>query len=396
MIISVTLSKPTKEVEKTLGKPFEKIKIRAENVDGKTKYFSEMFTKTQVIHKHFSEEELNNFLEKNIGTCFKNCVKRTENQEITLLTNKKGKTTEIVKNLENINPQNLQYFSSQKLNTKSQQELQKKNYLINEGSPVPFLILLGIMTSDGKIISSKYDKFRQINRFLEFIDDVIPDVQKSKKENNEDKIIQIVDFGCGKSYLTFAIHYYLTEIKQIPCKIEGLDLKQDVINYCNDITQKLNLKNLNFSIGNIADYDGKQNPDIVITLHACDTATDFALKYAVERNAKAILSVPCCQHQINQQLSQKKDLFSLDSEFSSLLKWGIIKEKFSSLVTDALRGEWLENQNYKVQILEFIDMEHTPKNILIRALKKNGFSKINTLDKPELLKKLDINPEIWQ
>lgn len=403
MIISVTLSKPTKDVEQILGKAFEKIKIKAENVDGKTKYFAEMFTKTQVLHKHFSEEELDEFLAKNIGTSFKNCVKRTENQEITLLTNKKGKVTEIVKNIEKQNNQSLQFFSSQKLNPKSQQEQQKKNYLIKEGNPVPFLILLGIMNSDGKIISSKYDKFRQINRFLEFIDDIIPEVQKSKKENDEDNIIHIVDFGCGKSYLTFAIHYYLTEIKQIPCKIEGLDLKQDVINYCSDITQKLNLRNLNFSIGNIEDYEGKDNPDIVITLHACDTATDYALKYAVEKKSKAILSVPCCQHQVNQQLSEKKELLSADSEFSSLLKWGIIKEKFSSLITDALRGEWLEKQNYKVQMLEFIDIEHTPKNLLIRAIKKNNqkMKKITdsekiAFEKPELLKKLGITPEIWQ
>lgn len=240
------------------------------------------------------------------------------------------------------------------------------------------------MTADGKVINSKYDKFRQINRFLEFIDDVISEIRTSP--------IYIADFGCGKSYLTFAVHYFLTEIKNLPCKIEGLDLKQDVIDFCNDIVKKLNLKNINFHKGNIADYQGKHSPDLVITLHACDTATDFALKYAVEKKAKVILSVPCCQHEINAQLENHKNNY-----FEPLLKWGIIKEKFSSLVTDALRGEWLESQNYKVQMLEFIDIEHTPKNILIRAIKndKNPSSQ-NFENAQNLIKNLGISPEIWK
>ena len=390
MIISVTLSKPNSNVEEELGKAFEKIKIKIENSARGTGYFAEMFTKTQVFHQHFTEAQLQDFLEKHAGKTFKNCVERSDTSEITIMASKKGKITRLERPL----PQN-QKENASSGSLKILPAAKQKNYLLSEGNPVPFLILLGLMTSDGKVIKSKYDKFRQINRFLEFIDDILPEVLNLKKISgeNENSPVRIADFGCGKSYLTFAVHYYLTQIKKIPCMIEGLDLKEDVIKYCNDITNKLDLKNLIFHTGNISDYSGKENPDIVITLHACDTATDFALKYAVERNSKAILSVPCCQHQVNQQLSKEKNF---PKEFEALMEWGIIREKFSSLVTDALRGKWLENQNYKVQMLEFIDMEHTPKNILIRAVKNKNSDRKPEKNSPELLQTLKISPEIWK
>lgn len=394
MIISVTFSKPTKDVEAILGKPFEKIKIKAENSGGETKYFGEFFTKTQVTHKHFTEKELEDFLAQNIGKTFKNCVQRTDKQEILFLANKKGKITRIAKDLADSNNCNNGDSPATNGINGDNPLFKNKKYLLPEGSPVPFLVLLGVMTPEGKVIASKYDKFRQINRFLEFINDIIPEVQKLKSDDEETSPIRIADFGCGKSYLTFAVHYFLIEIKHIPCEIEGLDLKQDVINYCNEITKKLGLQNLIFHTGNIADYSNKQNPDIVITLHACDTATDFALQYAVEHKAKAILSVPCCQHEVNKLISGQKELQDSSSPFSSLLKWGIIKEKFSSLVTDALRGEWLESHNYKVHMLEFIDIEHTPKNILIRAVRKNNQNKedVGTNNSvPALLNELGIS-----
>ena len=387
MILSVTLSKPVNNIEESLGKPYTKIKIRAVNTADGASYAAEMFTKTQVFHKKFSEAELDDFLAANAGETFKNCVKRTESEEITLLTNKKGKITELKKKLDT----SIKTATPLKVLPQSK----KKNYLLPEGTPVPFLVLLGIMNDEGKVISSRYDKFRQINRFLEFIDDILPEFADKTAAGEP---IRIADFGCGKSYLTFAVHYFLTEVKHLPCEIEGLDLKEEVINYCNDMAKKLNLKNLIFHTGNIADYSGKQNPDIVITLHACDTATDYALKYAVERGARAILSVPCCQHQVNTQLQNRGKAGGatgqVPSEFESLLKWGIIREKFSSLVTDALRGEWLESQGYKVQMLEFIDMEHTPKNILIRAIKKNGSVAKDTTT-PSLMSSLGILPEIF-
>jgi len=393
MLISVTLSKPNSNVEEELGKAFEKIKIKIENSAQGTGYFAEMFTKTQVFHQHFTEAQLQDFLEKHAGKTFKNCVERSDSSEITIMANKKGKITRLERPL----PQN-QKSSASSNSLKILPAAKKKNYLLPEGNPVPFLVLLGLMTSDGKVIKSKYDKFRQINRFLEFVDDILQPVLELKQKAGEgpDSPVRIADFGCGKSYLTFAVHYLLTQIRGIACQIEGLDLKEDVIKYCNDITNKLDLKNLIFHTGNISDYSGKDNPDIVITLHACDTATDFALQYAVERGAKAILSVPCCQHQVNQELGKQKT-DNLPQAFEPLLKWGIIREKFSSLVTDALRGQWLENQGYKVQMLEFIDMEHTPKNILIRAIKSDGEKKkMQDLKKPELLQALNINPQIWK
>ena len=388
MIISVTLSKPTSEVVKKLGKEYQKIKIKAVNAADGASYAAEMFTKTQVFHRKFSESELEDFLKANSGITFKNVVTRTDTEEITLLTNKKGKTTELRKKLTSPGVSTGSTTSPLKI-----LPAKKKNYLLPEGRPVPFLVLLGIMNDEGKVISSRYDKFRQINRFLEFIDDILPEfADKTAAEQP----LRIADFGCGKSYLTFAVHYFLTEIRHIPCEIEGLDLKEEVITYCNEMAKKLGLQNMIFHTGNIADYSGKYNPDIVITLHACDTATDYALKYAVERGARAILSVPCCQHQINTQL-QKQDKATaseIPPEFTPLLKWGIIREKFSSLVTDALRGEWLEQQNYKVQMLEFIDMEHTPKNILIRAVKKST-GKDTTNKIPALAAALKVMPEIF-
>ena len=390
MILSVTLSKPLNNIEETLGKPYTKIKIRAVNTADGASYAAEMFTKTQVFHKKLSESELYDFLKQNSGITFKNVVTRTDSEEITLLTNKKGKTTELRKKLNTT--------TGKTTPLKILPEAKKKQYLLPEGTPVPFLVLLGIMNDEGKVISSRYDKFRQINRFLEFIDDVLPEFA-GKSEAGEP--VRIADFGCGKSYLTFAVHYFLTEVRHIPCEIEGLDLKEEVINYCNDMAKKLGLKNLIFHTGNIADYSGANSPDIVITLHACDTATDFALQYAVEREARAILSVPCCQHQINTQLQTRGKAGGVSgqvpAEFEPLLKWGIIREKFSSLVTDALRGEWLEAQSYKVQMLEFIDMEHTPKNILIRAVKKNGgFDTASPTQPPVLMTSLGIKPELFK
>ncbi len=380
MILSVTFSKPSSDVQEKLGRAYKKIKISVENKDGKTGYFGEMFTEKQVFHKHFTEGELEAFIKQHAGTTFKNCIERTDTEEITILANKKGKVTRLVKKIEA--PAGVQAAA-------------EKNYIIKEGIPVPFLVVLGVMTAEGKVVASRYSKFRQINRFLEFVDDVLPYVV------SQDQPVRVADFGCGKSYLTFAVHYFLTEIKKVPCQIEGLDLKKDVIDFCNQTAQKLGLENLNFRVGNISDYSGAADPDIVMTLHACDTATDFALQYAVGRNAKAILSVPCCQHQINTQITnnRKGKIKQPDSPLEPILKHGLLREKFSSLLTDALRAEWLEQQGYKVQLLEFIDEEHTPKNILIRAVKKSGVTKSSgvaePVEAPQIIDALHIKQELW-
>ncbi len=379
MILSATLSKPTAAVRETLGKDFIRIKIklitasRAKNVQEKAAadqplYFAEMFTKTQVFHKKMTAAETEDFLAAHGGKTFHSCVECTETEEITILANKKGKVSRLSRPLGvtkiHLLPPN-----------------RSKNYIIPEGSPVPFLVHLGVMTAEGKVIAAKHDKFRQINRFLEYVDDILDEVLAARKARplSEKSPLRVVDFGSGKSYLTFAVQYFLSEIRHIDCEIIGLDLKEDVIAYCSKLAARLQIKNLHFAVGDIARYGEDGRSDIVITLHACDTATDYALDYAVRHGTTAILSVPCCQHELNDQLDYKKNVAQgtnseAPSPFAPLLKHGILKERFAALATDALRAEYLEAAGYRVQVLEFIDMTHTPKNLLIRALRKEAKS----------------------
>ena len=405
MLISVTFSKPTSSVLQNLGKPYKRIKIKTGSSSSGASFYAEFFTDTQVFHKTFSKEELDSFIEQNAGINFKSCIKKFSDKEVTLLANKKGKITVLEKKLSPAKMNYLPALSSQDSLLKNNLTHNRiKNYIIPEGTPVPFLIRLGVMTPEGKIVNSKYDKFKQINRFLEYINDILPSVLEQKK--CEDYPLQIADFGCGKSYLTFAVHYYLTQIKKIDCKIIGLDLKEDVIEYCNSLAKEFDCSGLIFKTGDISKYSDSEkehNPDIVITLHACDTATDYALKYAVLKNAKAILSVPCCQHEINMQLEQnKRELENTDAEiFKPLLKYGLIRERVSALITDSLRAEYLESAGYKVDVMEFIDMSHTPKNILFRAVRKNqkkdaGDKTDVNQNKPVLIDALKIAPSIWK
>lgn len=400
MILSVTLSKPTNKVQEILERPYIRAKIKLNSSSTGNSYFGEFFTQTQAFHKTFSESDLENFLKLTVGSAFKNCVKRTETEEITLLTNNKGEVKEFIKK----NPIAIKQYSEPKTSfNKSISNNRQKNYILKEGERIPFLMSLGIMTDDGRVIASKFDKFKQINRYLEYIDDILDDVLNMiAKETDSEKPmrpLRVVDFGSGKSYLTFATHYFLTEIKHIPCSIVGLDLKEDVIDYCNTIAKKFNTEGLVFKTGNILDYGYDTPPDIVITLHACDTATDYALEYAVKAQAKAILSVPCCQHEVNKMFEEnKKSNVSMPEEFAPLLKYGLIRERFASLVTDSLRAEKLEQLGYSVQVLEFIDMTHTPKNLLIRAIKNSKKNNLLPLNKytekkiPLLESKLNIAP----
>lgn len=285
MLISATFSKPVKNIEEKLGKDFIKVRIWKNPLPTASfanEYISESFTQKQSFTKNLSKEQAEKFIEENAGINFKNCIKRTETEETTYLANRRGEVKTIVKKIAAA-----PVFKHNK----------EKQYILKEGMPVPFLIELGVQSKDGKIISARYDKFRQINRFLEFIDDILESVQKLSYGTGsftEERPLRMVDFGSGKSYLTFAAYYFLTEIKKIPCEVFGLDLKKDVIENCSLLAQKFGYKNLHFAVGDIAKYSGKTSPDIIVTLHACDTATDYALKYAVEHNTKAILSVPCC------------------------------------------------------------------------------------------------------
>ncbi|ARU61946.1 SAM-dependent methyltransferase [Tumebacillus avium] len=255
----------------------------------------------------------------------------------------------------------------------------KKKYLLEEGKPVPFLIELGVMNKEGKVLAKKYDKFKQINRFLEMLDDVVPYLQK-------DRTLNIIDFGCGKSYLTFALYHYLKEEQGFELNVIGLDLKQDVISHCNALAVSLNYNNLKFLHGDINQYNELDQVDMVVTLHACDTATDAALEKAVRWGADVILSVPCCQHELNTQIE--------NNTLTTMLQHGLIKERFAALATDSVRAQILDLVGYKTQLLEFIDLEHTPKNILIRAVKHDGKADLQKIADSylEFKRFLNINP----
>ena len=336
----------------------------------------EEYTKTQVFHKNLTAGDAGSYLTGKLSSdtssqtaSFKNALVETQSFTANVLVSKKGTIT-----------------IKKKMNTSAKQPKislshnRKKKYILEEGIPVPFLIDLGVMTQNGNIINAHYDKFRQINRFLEYIEDILPSLPTGRE-------LRILDFGCGKSYLTFAIYYYLKVLKGYPVRITGLDLKEDVIRHCNELAVKYGYDKLEFLCGDIAYYDGCSQVDMVVTLHACDTATDYALAKAVVWGAKVILSVPCCQHELNKQM--KNDLLS------PVLHYGILKERMAALITDGLRAQILEANGYRTQILEFIDMAHTPKNLLIRAV-YNGHCADNKAQINELLAAFDINPTLYR
>lgn len=336
----------------------------------------EEYTKTQVFHKNLTAGDAGSYLTGKLSSDassqtaeFKNALVETKSFTANVLVSKNGTIT-----------------IKKKMNTSTKQPKislshnRKKKYILEEGIPVPFLIDLGVMTQNGSIVNAHYDKFRQINRFLEYIEDILPSLPTGRE-------LRILDFGCGKSYLTFAIYYYLKVLKGYPVRITGLDLKEDVIRHCNELAVKYGYDKLEFLCGDIAYYDGCSQVDMVVTLHACDTATDYALAKAVGWGAKVILSVPCCQHELNKQM--KNDLLS------PVLHYGILKERMAALMTDGLRAQILEANGYRTQILEFIDMAHTPKNLLIRAV-YNGHCADNKAQIDELLAAFDVNPTLYR
>lgn len=336
----------------------------------------EEYTKTQVFHKNLTAGDAGSYLTGKLSSdtssqtaSFKNALVETQSFTANVLVSKKGTIT--IKKKVN---------ASAKQPKISLSHNRKKKYILEEGIPVPFLIDLGVMTQNGNIVNAHYDKFRQINRFLEYIEDILPSLPTGRE-------LRILDFGCGKSYLTFAIYYYLKVLNGYPVRITGLDLKEDVIRHCNELAVKYGYDKLEFLCGDIAYYDGCSQVDMVVTLHACDTATDYALAKAVGWGAKVILSVPCCQHELNKQM--KNDLLS------PVLHYGILKERMAALMTDGLRAQILEANGYRTQILEFIDMAHTPKNLLIRAV-YNGHCADNKAQINELLAAFDVNPTLYR
>lgn len=327
---------------------YNKVKINFAQIKDRNLYQVEKFTDKQVFHENIEKEELASVIEGMMKN-FKQMASISAEYNFDMRISKKGKI----------------FFSkhAQTNNVKlKSSHNKKKNYILQEGMIIPPLIDLGVFTKEGKVINSKYDKFKQINRFVEIIDDEIKKIEKDYCEDRE-KVLHILDFGCGKSYLTFILYYYFTEIKKINVKITGLDLKEDVIKNCNKIAESYGYNNLKFELGDINGYKYENNLDMVITLHACDTATDYALFNAINWNAKMIFSVPCCQHEINSTMKPEK--------LKLISKYGIIQERVSALFTDSIRANILECMGYKTQLLEFIDIAHSPKNILIIAVKSN-------------------------
>ena len=319
-----------------------RVRIRPVEVKGEILYQASVPEGAKMLHRNYRREELVGFLKESLDGTYSQLQVQGRQADGGVLVSKKGKHTVKIK------PHEV------KENAKILSHNRVKQYILPQGKPVPFLVDLGVMTREGRVREAAYDKYRQINRFLEFIQDVLPKLPK-------DREITIVDFGCGKSYLTFAMYYFFRELKGYQVKIIGLDLKEDVIRRCSRLAEEYGYDNLQFLQGDIAGYEGLEKADLVGTLHACDTATDFALAKAVQWDAKVILSVPCCQHELNGKI--RNDLLA------PVLKYGILKERMSALITDGIRANLLESAGYSVQILEFIDMEHTPKNLLIRAVK---------------------------
>ena len=317
-----------------------KIKIRPVAMKDKIEYQVSEFIGRRVFHKNYKKDELKKKITDWMQEDYKQAQFTMTDATAQILSGKHSQTVKYKKCKEVRVQRDLSHNRT-------------KRYILPEGTPVGFLIDLGVMTKEGKIVRQKYDKYRQINRFLEFVEDILPQLSKEREQT-------IIDFGCGKSYLTFAMYYYLKELKGYDIRIIGLDLKEDVIAHCNELKDKYGYGKLSFLVGDIASYTDVDAVDMVVTLHACDTATDYALAKAVQWGAKVILSVPCCQHEANRMMENEL--------LQPVLQYGILKERMAAIMTDAVRANLLTAKGYDTQILEFIDMEHTPKNLLIRAV----------------------------
>lgn len=341
--------------------------IRPVEIKGNSMMQIELFTETQSFAHNYNYDEFSEII---------NTIMLDSFFQLNIITNEYNYSFKYTKK---------NHLLSNKIKNKEIKTLlnvshnKQKKYILNDGNIIPPLVDLGVMTQDGKIVPSYYDKYRQINRFLEIIDDTI----KAFKEQE----LNIIDFGCGKSYLTFIVYYYLVNIKNIKTNIVGLDLKADVIKKCNEISKKYGYNSLNFEIGDISLYKPHFRVDLIITLHACDVATDYAMYHAIKLHSKYLLSVPCCQHEINNQIKKSS---------SFLASYGIVKERMSALLTDTIRAKLLEYSGYNVDILEFVDFDASPKNLLVRA-KYTGNSNAKALDEvKQILDEFTIDQTLYK
>ncbi|MBQ1310996.1 MAG: SAM-dependent methyltransferase [Blautia sp.] len=367
LILAVLSSRKNKDAP-------EKVKIHPVMIKGQVMYQAESYAGTQVFHQNLDRPELEAFLTEMLQTSFGQLQCQGREVSGTVLSGKKGNLSIRMRRM-----REKKEASKSREPARIAPHNRVKKYLLQEGIPVPFLIDLGVMTEEGKVVARMYDKFRQINRFLEFIEDILPKLPK-------DREVTILDFGCGKSYLSFAMYYFLRELRGYDVRIIGLDLKEDVIRRCAALAEKYGYEKLSFTTGDVADYRGVSSIDMMVTLHACDTATDYALARAVQWGAGVILSVPCCQHEVNRQI--RNDLLS------PLLEYGILKERMSALITDGVRAELLCAMGYDTQILEFIDMEHTPKNLMIRAVHTGKKKDPEAVER--ILREFHINPSLYR
>ncbi|NBC69856.1 methyltransferase [Paenibacillus sacheonensis] len=321
--------------------------IRPVELRGALHYQFQYYRDNKVTHENVPREQAADRMTEWLASNYRQALIRTDDADVQVLFSKKGKAAVLSKPA----------AQSAAGKNETLAHNRQKQRVVQEGEAAPFLVELGIMTKDGQVAAKKQDKFRQINRFLEMVADVLPHLPA-------DREITIVDFGCGKSYLTFALYHLLAVQQGRRISVVGLDLKADVIAFCSELAKKLGYDNLRFQVGDIADYKDQSRVDMVVTLHACDTATDAALVKAIEWGASVILSVPCCQHELFKQITNET--------MKPLLSHGLLKERFSALATDAIRAQLLEVLGYRTQLLEFIDPEHTPKNMLIRAVRTAG------------------------
>jgi SAM-dependent methyltransferase len=301
-----------------------------------------LFRDNKALHENIALEKASDFILTHC-TQFKQIQCFTTEHDYHILVNKKGETHIKAK------PPTQTAMPSLSHN-------RQKKYILDTPSSHDFLKALGLMDQSGQVKPSKYDKYKQINRYLEIVADTLAFLPETS--------LRIVDFGCGKSYLTFALYHYFHTVLGRSVQVIGLDLKKDVITFCNELAKKLNFTQLHFQIGDIGQYTTDQTIDMVVSLHACNTATDSALAKATSWHSKVILAVPCCHHEAYTQIQ--------NNTLQPILKYGILKERIAALVTDGLRANLLESLGYKVTLLEFIDLEHTPKNLLIRAILKDS------------------------
>ena len=363
-IIKISISSPFSKDEE-----FNKMTIRPVIIKKQNCFQAERFKNNQVFHLNMSESEFSAFL-KEIFKKYAQIAVFKSGETITFSVSQNGKIKQS-KSKNNLKSQN-----------KNAENNRRKEYIFNEGENIPALVDLGVFTPDFKIVKSKYDKFKQINRFIEIVNDAFT--------NDTNENITILDFGCGKSYLTFIIYYYFAEVKKKNVKIIGYDLKEDVVESCNKIAEKYGYDNLRFVVSDVTKdtlYD--EHIDMVISLHACGTATDFALNYAISKNVKHIFSVPCCQHEVNKTIKKGGD-------FDILLKHGLIKERMSALLTDSIRASVLEDMGYSVDVLEFVDFSHSPKNIMLRAKKTKKISDKNRQQIKVLQEKYDFTQTLYK